>query len=386
MAGGRPQRSPRTEFQQRSDLFRAARLLKKLSNQTRTDPDYVYSLAAQLRSILLDRRKDSRALLFRFEEIAGNFPPVYSTWRDVSHPLLKDTVLSLSPLNLTLSPDGEGYPAFTLKRVLELPIMVVAGVTHSMESIIQDVANSLGGAHYSNLMSATQISAEENLHGLLRHYLCEIADVVVEGLLGIFRKYGEFTLFIRFLVSSDKLDERREGCLCTVHFDERSPVLVLSVVEAGQLRIHTRDRESGTLYMDLPMNIPANSWTCLAVSTEISNDLRFLFHVSGENASLDRMTSGEQIAFFPTADLKVHLGAPSKGFGGPRVPVMLHQAVGWGREIRNKEVEENGRDDWIKSVSEYVKSRCDEIDPDVFFFCDENDVCVRMKKDGTILN
>jgi hypothetical protein len=139
------------------------------------------SIAIELRGLLF-----GEALLFSLSE-EKNFPLnlyiIPEMWMDIDEDMRKGLTHAWSADSVSLTCEKPWTQKVTIKQWIEIPIAEIKGTVVNPKRLINEIANSLGPAHYSSNVSSTLLEMKQFRIGGVPSYfrtLLKFAECLLE--------------------------------------------------------------------------------------------------------------------------------------------------------------------------------------------------------------
>jgi len=174
----KPNLVERPVFFQLADLIGALKLCHELSQLSKKQNLFIGPLAVQLRALLIDSDKRSRALLVRLQEYFTDTPILYSP-EDFPKFILElgDFLAAQKPV-LALESDGDRLQEVALSDLPQKKVIVLHGKYYTLKDLILWRANKFQGAHYPSKVKEQHAALEVRFRSIIDDALVEVGDIV----------------------------------------------------------------------------------------------------------------------------------------------------------------------------------------------------------------
>lgn len=261
------------------ELLEALQLCGSLVGHCKKESMYLISLSALLRALLVDKRRDSKALIPRILDDFSNLPSIYVLGDGIVSSKMKTALKEGYYYNspwAQFERNNDNYIEISLESLLSWPALYAKGFEINFRELIEHKANRFGGAHFSIPASKVDEIILSAPNVFLTSAFSDLSSVV-RGLCN--RTLSEMFCGNKFfLLQLKSFPENDASIYFSIHEDSNS-YLSVGVDDRGRVFVQSRGIYRNMNIVRSKKTLKLKKTHKFHVSLMLDDDFKFTLHV-----------------------------------------------------------------------------------------------------------
>lgn len=166
----------------------------------------------QLRSILTEKSKKQRPLLFEIAELFKEELKLYYKPYEELPDYLADSVFHFLSPEISLEKEDSKQIPICLEEFLSKEVLLLNSKLYNMEFVINALANKFGGSHYASKVekeAAQLFYFQINNQTILNQLILQISKLVLNQGIKMLQKYNSLSLYFTLYIPNQSLDDHQ---------------------------------------------------------------------------------------------------------------------------------------------------------------------------------